>query len=176
MAFLRAINVAGHARVAMTDLAAAFSAAGCREVTTYIQSGNVLFTCDPGRTAATCANVRARVRALIGGEPEIVFRTAGDIEGLVRRAPFAAFESEPGIKLYVAFLAAPPPASPTFPLLLPKEGLEAFGMTKADVFIVSRRKPNGFYGFPNNFIERELGVTATSRNWSTVTKIAGLLG
>jgi hypothetical protein len=26
-------------------------------------------------------------------------------------------------------------------------------------------------GFPNNFIEQDLGVLATSRNWSTVTKI-----
>jgi hypothetical protein len=44
-------------------------------------------------------------------------------------------------------------------------------MRNRDVFIVSRRKKNGFYGFPNNFIEKELGVSATSRNWTTVTKI-----
>lgn len=44
-------------------------------------------------------------------------------------------------------------------------------MKNLEVFIVSRRKKNGFYGFPNNFIEKELGVSATSRNWSTVTKI-----
>jgi uncharacterized protein (DUF1697 family) len=47
-------------------------------------------------------------------------------------------------------------------------------MTKLEAFIVSRRKPSGFYGFPNNFIEHELDVLATSRNWSTVTKIAAL--
>jgi hypothetical protein len=39
------------------------------------------------------------------------------------------------------------------------------------VFVVSRRKTNGFFGFPNNFVEKELGVSATSRNWSTITKI-----
>ena len=37
--------------------------------------------------------------------------------------------------------------------------------------LVSRRKPNGMYGFPNNWIEKELGITSTARNWSTVTKI-----
>ena len=42
---------------------------------------------------------------------------------------------------------------------------------KREAFIVSRRRNNGMYGFPNNFIEQQLGVTATSRNWSTVTKI-----
>ena len=45
-------------------------------------------------------------------------------------------------------------------------------MTDREVFIVSRRKKNGFFGFPNAFIEQELGVSVTSRNWSTVTKIA----
>jgi uncharacterized protein (DUF1697 family) len=39
---------------------------------------------------------------------------------------------------------------------------------------VSRPKKNGFFGFPNNFIEERLGVSATTRNWSTVTKIANL--
>jgi hypothetical protein len=47
-------------------------------------------------------------------------------------------------------------------------------MKELEVFIVSRRKKNGFYGFPNNFIEKELGVSATTRNWSTLTRIVEL--
>ena len=41
-----------------------------------------------------------------------------------------------------------------------------------DVLVVSRRKPSGFYGFPNSFVEKKLGAPATSRNWSTIRKIA----
>ena len=90
-------------------------------------------------------------------------------------APFK--QSKPGsdAKLYVAFLARKPTRRPQFPLLLPKEELEAVAMTDREVFIVSRRKKNGFFGFPNNFIETELGVPATTRNWSTVTKIVEVL-
>ena len=40
---------------------------------------------------------------------------------------------------------------------------------------MSRRKRSGFYGFPNNFIEKELEVPATSRNWSTLTKLVELV-
>ena len=42
---------------------------------------------------------------------------------------------------------------------------------------VCRERPqeNGFYGFPNAFIEQQLGVSATSRNWSTIKKIARLM-
>jgi len=43
VAFIRAINVAGHASVRMSDVRDAFVAAGCKDVRTYIQSGNVMF-------------------------------------------------------------------------------------------------------------------------------------
>ena len=43
--------------------------------------------------------------------------------------------------------------------------LEAFSLS---------REVKGRYGFPNNFIEKELGVPATTRNWNTVCKVAAL--
>jgi uncharacterized protein (DUF1697 family) len=49
VAFLRAINVAGHAIVRMADLRQAFADAGCRNVRTYIQSGNVVFVVDSAK-------------------------------------------------------------------------------------------------------------------------------
>jgi hypothetical protein len=52
--------------------------------------------------------------------------------------------------------------------------LEVVGIQELEAFIVSRPKTNGFFGFPNNFIEKELGVSATTRNWSTVKKMLAL--
>jgi uncharacterized protein (DUF1697 family) len=170
VAFMRAINVGGHAIVRMDDLRDIFVVAGCKGVRTYIQSGNVIFNSSARDLAAILQKVRAKLRNLLGKEPEILCRTARDIESIVRRTPFKEFAAEPGIKLYVAFLSRKPRSKPRFPLVLPKEGLEAIAITNREVFIVSRRKKNGFYGFPNNFIEKELGVSATTRNWSTVTK------
>jgi hypothetical protein len=72
----------------------------------------------------------------------------------------------------VAFLAGAPKRKPAFPLLIPKELIEVRGLHGRDALVVSRRKPNGFYGFPGEWTERELGVTATARNWNTVTRIA----
>ena len=83
-------------------------------------------------------------------------------------------KGESGVKLYVAFLIQKPKSKPSLPLLSHKEALEVIGVTSFEIFIVSRRKKNGFYGFPNNFIETELGVLATSRNWSTLTRLAEL--
>jgi uncharacterized protein (DUF1697 family) len=171
IAFLRAINVAGHANVRMSDLKDAFAAAGCTGVRTYIQSGNVIFETPEENTAAVFQRVQLKLRDLLGDKPGLFFRKVRQVERIVRGAPFKRFEVEPGIKLYVAFLSRKPRSKPRFPLLSRKEALEAVAIKNLEVFIVSRRKKNGFYGFPNNFIEKELGVSATSRNWSTVTRV-----
>ena len=171
VAFVRAINVGGRSIVRMTDLRDAFVAAGCERVRTCIQSGNVVFESPDKDSSALFARIRNRIGSLADTPPGVSFRTMSELERLVRAAPFTEFESDPLIKLYVVFLAEKPRVKPKLPLLLPKEALEAFGMKNLDVFMVSRRKPNGFYGFPNNFIEKELGVAGTTRNWTTVTKV-----
>jgi len=170
VAFLRAINVRGHTMITMPELCAAFAAAGCGNVSSYIQSGNVLFDA-AGDRAALLTRVKARVRALAGGEPGIVFRTVRELEATARAAPFGALADDKAIKLYVVFLAERPTKKPRLPIVDAKERLEFVGMHALQAFVVSRRKPSGIYGFPNSFIENELGVAATSRNWSTVRKI-----
>jgi uncharacterized protein (DUF1697 family) len=173
--FLRAINVAGHAIVKMTDLKSAFECAGCANVETLIQSGNVVFESAEKKRTALFQNIQTELRSLVGDQPVLMTRTARELERVMEAAPFKRSKAPPDAKLYVAFLARKPTSRPKFPLVLPKEELEAIAMTDREVFIVSRRKKNGFYGFPNNFIEKELGVSATTRNWSTVTKIVDQL-
>jgi uncharacterized protein (DUF1697 family) len=171
---MRAINVGGRAIVKMTALSEAFAAAGCSGVRTYIQSGNVIFE-SRQEPAALFQKIRVRLRDLLGAEPGVVFRTVEELERMVRSAPFKDFEQEPGLKLYAVFLSEPPRRKPRFPLVSSAERLEAVKMKNLDVFVVSRRKKSGFYGFPNNFVEKELGVSATSRNWSTVSRIVQLI-
>ncbi len=170
VAFLCAINVGGRGLVKMDALRRAFDAAGCRNVRTFIASGNVVFD-PPGALDATARKLRDRVGRLIGGEAQIVFRTVRDLARLVDANPFSTCDTTGGVKLYVAFLSARPPRTPCFPIVSSKEALEAFGMIRRDVFVVSRQKPSGFFGFPNNFVEEQLGVPATTRNWSTVKQI-----
>ena len=171
VAFLRAINVAGHATVKMTDLKGAFASAGCQNVGTFIQSGNVIFESAEKKKGVLFQNIQTELRDLIGDEPVLVTRTVSELDRIRKAAPFTRSQVGSDAKLYVAFLARKPARKPRFPLVEPKEALEAVAMTDREVFVVSRRKKNGFYGFPNNFIEKELGVAATTRNWSTVTRI-----
>ena len=73
--------------------------------------------------------------------------------------------------LCVAFLASEPAHTPKLPLISTSENLELLAVRDRAAFVIARRKKSGWFGFPNNFVEKQLGVTATTRQWSTVKKL-----
>lgn len=171
VAFLRAINVGGRGVVTMTDLQEAFRSAGCHGVRTYIQTGNVVFGAHPGKASAMFTKVAGAVRPLLGGEPTIIFRTVAELERVVESDPFKTARHDTKAAFYVTFLAGKPKDRVVLPLVSEKEALEVVAMTGLDAFTISRPRPNGFYGFPNNYLEKQLGVAGTTRKWSVVSKI-----
>jgi uncharacterized protein (DUF1697 family) len=171
VAFLRAVNVGGRGLVKMTDLQKAFTAAGATNARTVIASGNVVFEA-PGALGPLRERIVKKVRPLLGADPEIAFRTLPYLERMIGAAPFGPLVDDRTVKLYVLFLLGKPKRLPVFPIAIPKEVIEVPGMYEQDALIVSRRKPNGFFGFPGLWTEKELGVASTGRNWSTILRIA----
>jgi uncharacterized protein (DUF1697 family) len=177
VAFLRAINVGGHAVVKMADLKQAFEDAGCDNVQTYIASGNVLF--DAPSTASGQAklfkSIQTKLNKLIGKETVIIYRTGDELQRLVKANPFAKPDTSRDVKLYIAFLKDKPTKKPKLLLGPDKSGLEIIKLKDRDVCIISRPIGKGHYGVPNISVETGFGVPATSRNWNTVMKIVALL-
>ena len=173
VAFLRAVNVGGKGLVKMADLQTAFTAAGAKNVRTVIASGNVIFEA-PATLGPMRDRILKKVTALLGAEPVIVFRTLPYLERLIESAPFGALANDKRLKLYVLFLSGKPKVLPAFPITIPKEVIEVPAMHEQDALVVSRRKPNGMYGFPGLWTEKELGVPSTARNWKTVVRISQL--
>ena len=171
VAFLRAVNVGGKGLVKMADLQKAFTAAGAKNVRTVIASGNVIFDA-PATLGPMRDRILTKVRALLGAEPVIVFRTLPYLQRLIDAAPFGPLVNDRTLKLYVLFLAGKPTQRPAFPMAIPKEVLEVPGLYEQDALIVSRRKPNGMYGFPGLWTDKAIGVASTARNWNTVVRIA----
>jgi uncharacterized protein (DUF1697 family) len=170
VAFLRAVNVGGKGLVKMADLQKVFTAAGAKNVRTVIASGNVIF--DASATLGPMRNrILKKVGALLGAEPVIVFRTLPYLQRLINAAPFGPLVNDRALKLYVLFLAGKLKRRPSFPISVPKEVIEVPGLYEQDALIVSRRKPNGMYGFPGLWTDKELGVASTARNWNTVVRI-----
>ena len=192
VAFLRAVNVGGKGLVKMADLQDTFAAAGAKNVRTVIASGNVIFDA-PAVLGPMRARILKKVGALLrsegvgratppqrasamgnprsGSPPVIAFRTLPYLERLIESAPFGALVNDKRLKLYVLFLSGKPKRMPAFPITIPKEAIEVLGMFEQDALVVSRRKPNGMYGFPGLWTDKEIGVASTARNWNTVVRI-----
>ncbi len=171
VAFLRAINVGGRAVVKMTDLKAAFERAGCRNVRTFIASGNVLFDAPTKLPPALKARVVKELVKLLGKEPGVCYRTLDEIDALIAKDPFAEHLGDKTKMPFVAFMDRVPDKVPKLPARLENECVEIAGIHAAEMLIVSWRTPRGMFGFPNACVEA-LGVTATTRNWNTVTRVA----
>lgn len=90
---------------------------------------------------------------------------------IVERNPFKKIKAGADVMLFVVFLSDEPQSKPKLPLISTTENLEVFEVKDRAAFILSRRKKNGWFGFPNKFVEKELGVSGTTRNITTVRKI-----
>ena len=74
-------------------------------------------------------------------------RTAAELDRMRKAAPFTLAHKRLDAKLYMAFLPRKPARTTTFPLVDEKEALEVLVMTDREVFVVSRRKKDGFSSF-----------------------------
>ena len=171
VALFRAVNVAGHARLACAELVRIFAACGARDVASFGHAGNLMFNAAraPG---AIVARAREAIWRAHGERPVIVVRSAAELLDLATAEPFAACGARASDKLYVVFLARKARNPLSLPISSSAERLTAFACRGRDVLLVSARKPNGFYGMPNAFVEAAYGVAATARNWSTVARLA----
>jgi uncharacterized protein (DUF1697 family) len=169
VALLRGINVGGKSKVAMAALRDVCESAGCEDVVTYIQSGNVVLksklTADKLRTV-----LEAAIAAEFGFNPAVMIRTAKEMAAVVKANPYADADEK---IIHVGFLHAAPNAAT-------KKCLAAIDCTPEEVAAVGRdlylHLPNGMgrAALPVQ-LERCLRPTpVTVRNWRTVKKLVEL--
>jgi uncharacterized protein (DUF1697 family) len=170
IAFLRAINVGGHV-VKMDALRTLFEELGCREVETFIASGNVIFTPPPKSGAAFARRIEAHLQQALGFEVATFLRTGTELSAIAQYRPFRAAQLAAAIALNVGFLEEP----------LGKQGEKALVdfRTEVDDFHVHGRElywlckiKQSDSRFSNVRLERALGLRATWRNANTVAKLA----
>jgi uncharacterized protein (DUF1697 family) len=169
VAMLRGINVSGRNALAMEDLRAIVVDVGGKDVQTYIQSGNAVFT--SGRSpAAIVKALESRLNELLGNRVPVLVRTKDELDRVIEVNPFLP-RHDPKV-LHVTFMdTAPDPAT-----------VESIATTRTDdqLRVIGREVyllcPNG-YGktkLTNTFLERRFGSEATTRNWRTITTLAHL--
>jgi uncharacterized protein (DUF1697 family) len=182
VALLRGINVGGKNKVAMADLRAVVGELGHAGVSTYINSGNVLFTASSGDSiAAMAAQMAAAIAAKLGVTTPVVIVPRDELAEILAANPFLA-EPDPK-RVHAVFLSTT--AGPQ--LLSRIDAVVAAAAAKGArdaVRPVGRalylHTPDGFGNSDvSEALMRMLGgpkadVVGTARNWSTANKLLGL--
>jgi uncharacterized protein (DUF1697 family) len=171
VAFLRGINVGGNKIIKMEALRQVFESIGFTGVATYIASGNVIFESRSKSPAPLKSKIETALKKSFGHEVSVSLLDFEKLAALTDEGVFNEIEPSKDVGLLVAFLASEPTLRPKLPISVPKENFDVLAARDQAVFIVVRRKPNGQAAFPNDFIEKQFGVKATTRNWNTVKKI-----
>jgi len=174
VSLLRGINVGGRRKVAMSDLRALYAALGHAEVTTYVQSGNVVSACEVADPDEVAAAAEAGIAAELGLDVRVLVRTPAALATVVARNPFLPSGADPA-RLSVCFLAETPGPERVRDLVVPDSGADEFHVEGREVYL---HLPNGMARtkLGNDLWERRLGVAATNRNWKTVTTLLEMAG
>ena len=174
VALLRGINVGGKHRLPMAALIDCFTACGCSDVSTYIQSGNVILRAPASRIATLDRTVGDRIEASFGFRVPVVLRSAAAMQRTLASNPFLA-RGVAEDTLHVAFLRDTPAA--TRLASLDAERFAPAELAVADDCIYLRL-PHGVgkSKLTNAWLDATLATVSTIRNWRTVATLCELAG
>jgi len=166
--FLRGVNVGGHRTFRPTKLVEALKHLDAVNIGA---AGTLVI-----RRPITQARARAEVARVLPLVAEIVVCQSRDVLNLLTDDPFAGKKLAPDVVRFVSVLSRVPRVAPSIPTQLPSSGrwlMKIIARRKRFVFGMYRRnmKVIGYLGQ----LDRLYGVPATTRNWNTITKIAGVL-
>jgi len=106
IALLRGVNVGGHNKLPMQTLRSITEAQGAKDISTYIQSGNIVFRSPRASAISFQKKLRAAIHKHFGFKPEILMLDRDMLGAVIKSNPLAAIGGDPS-KLHVLFLTQP---------------------------------------------------------------------
>ncbi|MEV0786425.1 DUF1697 domain-containing protein [Streptomyces sp. NPDC050423] len=175
-ALLRGINVSGHRKVPMAELRTLFTGLGHGDVRTHLQSGNAVFSSESDDENALAAGLERAIAEQFGFDVPCLVRDGGYLAAVAAACPFPAAELE-AKQLHVTYFDRPVDAARFAPLdaaaFLPEE----FRLGDRTLYLYA---PDGLgrsrLGAALARPSLNKGLTGTSRNWNTVTRLVEMTG
>jgi len=170
ISILRGINVSGHNLIKMDALRKLYENLGFQNVTTYVQSGNVVFTGDEIDVNESGQRISQQIEKDFGYEVPVIVLTLSKLKQVIDTNPFLKDNNIDIAYLHVTFLSSIPDHYDHKIIEDKKQGEEEISFSDNAVYLYC---PNG-YGrtkLTNNFLESKLKVGATTRNWKTTTEL-----
>jgi uncharacterized protein (DUF1697 family) len=186
VALLRGINVGGRNKVPMAELREVVTSLGHTGVTTYIQSGNVLFSTAGASTTELASALESAITGAFGIQASVVVVTRDELAGILKDNPY---RDEPNPKLvHVVFLGARPPKDRLDRIAAAESAAAAKGSRDTVTAIGQALFLHTPDGFGNSELAQALfrsisapgkqkkaeSLAATARNWATATKLLSL--
>ena len=169
VAFLHGINAVGKNPVEMGDLKKHFEALGFEKVSTYLQTGNVLFETDDTGHDTLRQLIEPHLEKQVGFRVPTLIRRFSEIKSAIENNPFDNVRAGEASKWYITFLSDTPANEVKGSLGVFSNDSEYARIVKNEVYIYASNYTKTH--FSNSYIERKLGVSATTRNWDTVNKL-----
>lgn len=174
VALLRGINVGGKNLIRMADLKSCLAQEGFGDVSTYIQSGNVLFTAANTRRDVMVRRIEQLLTATFAYRARVVVRSLKQMREIVGRAP-DGFGARPDAYRYdVIFLKEPLKASAALATVPTREGVDR-AWEGAGVLYFSRLISEASRSQLNRLVSMPIYQSVTIRNWNTTTKLLRLM-
>ncbi len=173
LALLRGINVGGKNKLPMKELADLCVKAGCGEVRTFIQSGNVIFSADPKLSSALPGVITGLIAERFGLKVPVMLRTTDQLVQVTDHNPFLEEGAELST-LHVVFLADQPSANAIEALDPDRSPPDTFIVRGKEIYL---RLPTGVGNskLTNAYFDGKLKTISTGRNWRTVTTLRDLM-
>jgi len=167
--FLRAANVGGRNVLRPAQLAAALEHL---DVVNVGAAGTFLV-----RERASAATVRKEIQQHLRHDLELAVVPAKEIAALVNEEPFRGVTFSKDRRAWVAVLCSRPRTRASLPLESPAGKLWSVRVDRVEgsfALGLYQRQERG-HVFPNQVVEKALGVPATTRWWETIVKVADLI-
>ena len=163
--FMRGVNVGGHRAFRPSELARRLESLGVKSIGA---AGTFVVGADLPEP-----DVRRQFAKQIPFETELMICSKRDLASLVALQPFEAKALPKSDGQYVTVVARVPRAFPKLPLDAPAgRDWQVRVIAVHRIFLVSlARRVGTKLLYPNEVVERQLGVAATTRNWSTILKL-----
>jgi uncharacterized protein (DUF1697 family) len=174
VALLRGINVGGNNLIRMPALKACFESEGFRGVTTYIQSGNVLFTAGRAGQRALTARIEKTLSSAFSYQSRVVVRSFEEMKATVEKAP-SGFGRQPAAYRYdVIFLKDPLTPAEALKSVRTKPGVDRV-WAGDDVLYFSRLISRATQSQLARVVGTPVYQNMTIRNWNTTIKLLALM-
>jgi len=172
-ALLRGINVGGRNLISMADLRDAFDSAGYGNVSTYIQSGNVLFDADSPRVSLE-EELEGMLAEMLGVELTVLVRSRRQLRNVITKAPDGFGETPDRYHSDVVFLKSPLTPKRALGVVRLRDGVDQVWPGTGVLYFArlsarrTKSKLSTIVGTPEY---RLMSI----RNWRTTTKLLALL-